>query len=147
LFNGKGPLDTCKSQPIYYWNLPREQDDILSMFLSCPRWNETVVASNKLLEQRYAYGNKTVTPIAKRLSETYHIRPPLDPHLVPQIFQNCQFWLTAFNRTDAWCSLLSPKELLLLRHYFDIIYYHQLSYGHPLNTRLGCRYFTQLVNG
>src|SRR6266540_3875424 len=23
LFNGKGPIDTCKSQPIYYWNLPR----------------------------------------------------------------------------------------------------------------------------
>ncbi|CAG8631439.1 2605_t:CDS:2 [Funneliformis caledonium] len=147
LFNGKGPLDTCKSQPIYYWNLPPEQDDILFMYLACRRWNETVVASNKLLDQSYAYGNTTLTQIAKRLSERYHLSPHLDPHLVPEIFQNCRFWLTVFNRTDAWCSLLSPKELLLLRHHYDIIFYYQYSYGHPLNARLGCRYFTQLVNG
>ncbi|CAI2182532.1 14867_t:CDS:2 [Funneliformis geosporum] len=148
LFNGKGSLDTCKSQPIYYWSAPLFQDDTLVMFFSCRRWNETVFTNNKILdEQLYTYVNKTLAPISKRISEEFNISPPLNPILVPQIFNNCQFWLTIFNRTDAWCSLLSPKELLLSRHYFDIIYYHQLSYGHPLNTRLGCRYITQLVNG
>ncbi|CAI2182877.1 2444_t:CDS:2, partial [Funneliformis geosporum] len=112
LFNGKGPLDTCKSQHIYYWTAPL-----------------------------------TLAPIAKRISEEFNISPPLNSSLVPYIFNNCQFWLTVFNRTDAWCSLLSPKELLLSRYYWDIIDYHRLSYGHPLNTRLGCRYLTQLVNG
>ncbi|CAG8727585.1 4343_t:CDS:2, partial [Funneliformis mosseae] len=148
LFNGKGPLDTCKSQPIYYWTVPPEQDDTLLMYLACRRWNETVSTNNKLLdEQAYAYGNKTLTQIANRLSETYHISPPLDPLLVLHVFNNCQFWLAVFNRTDAWCSLLSPKELLLTRYYYDLLYYHRYSYGHPLNTRLGCRYLTQLVNG
>ncbi|CAI2180334.1 8847_t:CDS:2, partial [Funneliformis geosporum] len=148
LFNGKGPLDTCKSQPIYYWTAPLSQDDILNMFYACRRWNETVFTNNKILdEQLYTYGNKTLAPIAKRISEAFNISPYFNPILVPQIFNNCQFWLTVFNRTDAWCSLLSPKELLLSRYYWDIIDYHRLSYGHPLNTRLGCRYLTQLVNG
>ncbi|CAI2198869.1 13097_t:CDS:2, partial [Funneliformis geosporum] len=86
-------------------------------------------------------------PIAKRLSEEYGISPPLNPRLVPQIFNYCQFWLAVYNRTDAWCSLLSPNELLLSRYYFDMVSYYQYSYGHPLNERKGCRYFTQLVNG
>ncbi|CAG8511541.1 1974_t:CDS:2 [Funneliformis caledonium] len=122
LFNGYGPLDTCKSQPIYYWNLPPEQDDTLSLVTSCRRWNETVNTNNPLRdEQIYLY--------------------------VPFIFTNCQFWLTVYNRTDAWCSLLSPKELLLSRYYWDLDFYYRLSYGSPLNLRMGCRYITQLVNG
>ncbi|CAI2180001.1 8794_t:CDS:2 [Funneliformis geosporum] len=148
LFNGKGPLDTCKSQPIYYFNIPTQQDYILRMHYACRLFNETVLTNNKLLdEQPYAYGNKTLKQIAKRLSETYHISPPLDPYLVTQIFNNCQFWFTVFNRTDAWCSLLSPKELLLTRYYYDLLSYYQYSYGHPFNTRLACRYLTQLVDG
>ncbi|CAI2200612.1 699_t:CDS:2, partial [Funneliformis geosporum] len=134
LINGKGPLDTCKSQPIFYWTAPLTQDDTLYMHYSCRRWNETVLNNNTVLdEQLHIYSNKTLAPIAKRMSEEYHISPPLNS--------------TAFDRTDAWCSLLSPKELLLSRHYWDIIDYHILSYGQPLNTRLGCRYLTQLVNG
>ncbi|CAI2186405.1 19296_t:CDS:2, partial [Funneliformis geosporum] len=96
LFNGKGPLDTCKSQPIYYLTSPNSE-------FICPRWNETVLNNNKLLgEQIYAYGNKTLAPIAKRLSEEYGISPPLNPRLVPQIFNYCQFWLAVYNRTDDW---------------------------------------------
>ncbi len=116
------------------------------MFFACRRWNETVFTNNKLAdEQLYTYGNKTLVPIAKRFSKEYHIN--LDPNLVPQIFNICQFWLLFYNRTDAWCSLLSPKELLLSRYWMDIRDYYRFSYGHPLNTRLGCRYFTQLVDG
>ncbi|CAG8651549.1 1596_t:CDS:2 [Funneliformis mosseae] len=148
LFNGKGSLDNCKSQPIFYWNEPFNKDDTLVMFLACRRWNETVATNNKILEEQiYAYGNKTIAPIAKRISEEYNISPPLDPHLVPNIFNYCQFSLTVYNRTDAWCSLLSPKELLLSRYYWDLYSYHQFSYGHPLNERIACRYFTQLVKG
>ncbi|CAG8476038.1 17629_t:CDS:2 [Funneliformis caledonium] len=148
LFNGYGPLDACKSQPIYYWNLPLEQDSTLSMFTSCRRWNETVNTNNPLRnEQIYLYGNKTLAPIAKRISKDYHISPPLDPLLVPFMFTNCQYWLTVYNRTDAWCSLLSPKELLLSRYYFEMDFYYRLSYGSPLNLRIGCRYITELVNG
>ncbi|CAG8487681.1 2816_t:CDS:2 [Funneliformis caledonium] len=147
LFNGKGSLDNCKSQPIYYTTTPN-QDDTLFMFHACRRWNETVFSNNKVLdEQFYIYGNKTLAPIAKRISEEYNISPPLDPIFVPHIFNNCQFWLTVYNRTDAWCPLLSPKELLLSRHYWDLFYYQIVSYGNPLNERLGCRYLTQLVNG
>ncbi|CAI2164933.1 14375_t:CDS:2 [Funneliformis geosporum] len=148
LFNGYGPLDTCKSQPIYYRNVPLEQDAELSMFTACRRWNETVDSNNALLdEQAYAYGNKTLAPIAKRISEEYNISPPLDARLVPHIFNNCQFWLTVYNRTDAWCSLLSPKELRLSLYAWEINFYYRFSYGSPLNTRIGCRYVTQLVNG
>ncbi|CAI2198096.1 2120_t:CDS:2, partial [Funneliformis geosporum] len=146
LFNGKGHLDICKSQPIYYSTTPLFQDYELYMFSSCRRWNETV-RNNKLRdEQIYAYGNKTLAPIAKRLSERYDINPPLEPRLMPHIFNNCHFWLTVFNRTDTWCSLLSPKELILTRYYWDLNNYYLYLYGHPLNTRLGCRYLTQLVN-
>ncbi|CAI2199351.1 16303_t:CDS:2, partial [Funneliformis geosporum] len=118
LINGKGPLDTCKSQPIFYWTAPLTQDDTLYMHYSCRRWNETVLNNNTVLdEQLHIYSNKTLAPIAKRMSEEYHISPPLN------------------------------SKLLLSRHYWDIIDYHILSYGQPLNTRLGCRYLTQLVNG
>ncbi|CAG8551319.1 7865_t:CDS:2 [Funneliformis mosseae] len=148
LFNGYGPLDTCKSQPIFYWNVPTDQDAELSPYSSCRRWNETVGSNNTLHdEQVYEYGNKTLVPIAKRLSEDYHISPPLDARLVPHIFNNCQFWLTVYNRTDAWCSLLSPKELLLSRYYWELDFYYRFSYGNPLNLRMGCRYVTRLVEG
>ncbi|CAI2182530.1 14866_t:CDS:2 [Funneliformis geosporum] len=50
LFNGSGPLDTCKSHPIFYWTVPFFQDDGLAMSFSCRRWNETVFNNYKLLE-------------------------------------------------------------------------------------------------
>src|SRR6266542_1830813 len=101
------------------------------MFFTCRCCNETVFTINKLVdEQLYNYGNKNLVPIAKRLFKEYHIDPPLDPYLVLQIFNNCQFWLLFYNRTDAWCSLLSPEELLLSRYWFDMWEYDRFSYGH-----------------
>ncbi|CAG8577561.1 2360_t:CDS:2 [Acaulospora morrowiae] len=148
LFNGIGPLDSCKSQPIYYSTIPLDQDTELAPFLACRRWNQTCWTNNaKRSEQIFAYGNKTLAPIAERLTKEYDISPPLDPHLIPQIFTACQYWMTVFNRTDAWCSLLSPDELLLARYYWDMYGYYTNSYGSPLGTQLGCRFLTQLVNG
>nr|CAG8459397.1 9801_t:CDS:2 [Entrophospora candida] len=148
LFNGKGSLDTCKSQPVYISSVPEVQDEVLAPFKSCRRWNETVSNNNPLLnEQLYSYGNKTLAPIAKRISNEHGLSPPLDPHLLPYMFTNCQYWVVHFNRTDTWCSLLSHKELLLLRYYWDIDGYYTLQYGHPFNRRMACRYITQLVNG
>ncbi|CAJ0635204.1 10637_t:CDS:2 [Entrophospora sp. SA101] len=148
LFNGRGSLDTCKSQPVYISSVPEEQDEILTPFKACPRWAKTVSKNNPLLnEQLYTYGNKTLAQIAKRLSDEHGLSPPLDPHLLPYMFTNCQFWVVHFNRADTWCSLLSRKELLLLRYYWDIYEYHTLQYGHPFNKRIACRYITQLVNG
>ncbi|CAJ0907394.1 8242_t:CDS:2 [Entrophospora sp. SA101] len=148
LFNGKGSLDTCKSQPVYISSVP-VQDEILTPFFdTCSRWNETVFKNNPLRdEQLYSYGNKTLAQIAKRLSDEHGLSPPLDPHLLPYMFTNCQYWVVHFNRTDTWCSLLSRKELLLLRYYWDIWGYYTVQYGHPLNKRIACRYITQLVNG
>nr|CAG8465061.1 5174_t:CDS:2 [Entrophospora candida] len=148
LFNGRGSLDTCKSQPVYISSVPEEQDEILTPFRACPRWAKTVSNNNPLLnEQLYSYGNKTLAQIAKRLSDEHGLSPPLDPHLLPFMFTNCQFWVVHFNRADTWCSLLSHKELLLLRYYWDISDYYTLQYGHPFNKQMACRYITQLVNG
>ncbi|CAH1762734.1 16672_t:CDS:2, partial [Entrophospora sp. SA101] len=148
LFNGKGSLDTCKSQPVYISSMPSDQDTVLAPFYACRRWNDTIFNNNKLLdEQLYEYGNNTLAPIAERLSKEHNIIPPLDPYLVPFIFTNCQFWIVVFNRTDTWCSLLSPKELLLSRYFYDIFFYHTFQYGHPFNRRMSCSYYTQLVKG
>jgi hypothetical protein len=120
----------------------------LAPFIACRRWNQTVLTNNKKRdEQLSAYGNKTLIPIAERLTKEYNISPPLDPLLIPQMFTACQFWITVFNRTDAWCSLLSPKELLLTRYYWDLYFYYMFSHGSPLATQLGCGFLTQLVNG
>ncbi len=116
------------------------------MWWACKRWNETVNTNNQIYnEQIYSYGNKTLVTIAKRLSEEFHINPPLDPNLLPSIFLYCQFYVLHFQRTDTWCKLLSPKELLLLRYYFDLDRYYKYSYGHPFNKQLSCSYYTQLV--
>jgi len=98
-------------------------------------------------EQVSAYANKTLIPIAERLTKEYNISPPLDPLLIPHIFTACQFWITVFDRTDAWCSLLSPKELLLARYYWDLDSYYTASHGSSLATKLGCGFLTQLANG
>ncbi|RHZ58299.1 hypothetical protein Glove_374g17 [Diversispora epigaea] len=146
VFNGMGSLDTCKSQPVYISSIPSEQDSVLQPYY-CTRFNQTVMNIDKnqyLQEQIYPYGNQTIKPIAERLSKEYNIT--LDPKLVPAIFTYCQFWVTLYNRTDTWCSLLSPEELLRCRYYYDITYYYSLSYGHPFNKRMGCAYYTQLVN-
>jgi hypothetical protein len=98
-------------------------------------------------EQVAAYVNKTMVPIAERLTKEYDLSPPLDPLLIPDMFFACQFWITVFNRTDAWCSLFSPKELLLTRYYWDLTFYYMNSHGSSLATKLGCGFLTQLVNG
>ncbi|CAI2184681.1 507_t:CDS:2, partial [Funneliformis geosporum] len=147
LFNGKGPLDTCKSQPVYISSLPAYLDYVLQPQLTCPRWTQIVFNSPDYFEQIYSYGNKTLAPIAERISKEYNISPSLDPHLLPHVFTYCEFWIIEFNRTDTWCSLLSPKDLLLLRYFWDIHYYYTLQYGHPFNKRMGCAYLTQLVAG
>ncbi|CAG8571303.1 1687_t:CDS:2, partial [Funneliformis caledonium] len=147
LFNGKGPLDTCKSQPVYISSLPGYLDYVLQPQVACPRWYLTILNNTDYLEQAYIYGNKTLAPIAERISKEYNLNPSLDPHLMPYVFTYCEFWLLHFNRTDTWCSLLSPKDLLLLRYHWDIFHYHVLQYGHPFNKRMGCVYLTQLVTG
>ncbi|CAH1756232.1 5956_t:CDS:2 [Entrophospora sp. SA101] len=148
LFNGKGSVDKAKIQPVYISSVPDTQDPVLLPYVSCPRWIQTVLTNNELLdEQLYAYGNNTLAPIAKRLTAEHAIDPPLDPALVPFIFTNCQFWVTHFNRADTWCSLLSPDELILVRYYYDILGYYILQYGHPFAKNLACGYITQLVNG
>ncbi|CAG8817677.1 9255_t:CDS:2, partial [Gigaspora rosea] len=120
LFNGDGPLDTCKNQPVYIWSLPADEDNIIEMHDNCLLANETASNNNpEFDEQKYIYGNKSLKPIADRMSNDYGIYPPLDPYLVPSIFNACQFWVLLFNRTDT-CN--------------------------PINDRLGCVYYTQLVN-
>jgi hypothetical protein len=121
---------------------------VTRMWWACKRWNETVNTNNKIFDKQiYSYGNKTLVPIAKRLSKEFNIKPSLDPRLLPAIFTYCQFYVVHFDRTDTWCKLLSPKELLLLRYYYEMGRYYKYSYGHPLNERLSCSYYTQFVKG
>ncbi|CAG8479750.1 27149_t:CDS:2 [Gigaspora margarita] len=147
LFNGDGPLDTCKNQPVYVWNIPAEQDNILEMYNNCLLVNETVLNNNpEYDEQHYIYGNTTLKPIADRMTNDYGINPPLDPYLVPSIFNACQYWVLHFNRTDTWCSLLSEHDIIRSMYYFDMTIYSKSLNGNPINDRLGCVYYTQLVN-
>src|SRR5687768_6745939 len=61
-------------------NSVQGQDFLLQPHFACPRWNQTIFSNNELLnKQIYSYGNKTLIPIAKRLTKEYNIEPPLDP--------------------------------------------------------------------
>ncbi|CAG8502489.1 1628_t:CDS:2, partial [Racocetra fulgida] len=150
LFDGTGPVGACKNVPVYIWSLPSVNIihySILEMYLTCRRWNETVLNNFTFyIEQAYAYGNKTLAPIAEKISKKYNVNPPLDPNLLPYIFYYCEFLVLHFNRSDTWCGLLNDDELILAGYYWNIRYYFLYSYGHPLNQRMGCVYITQLVN-
>jgi multiple inositol-polyphosphate phosphatase/2,3-bisphosphoglycerate 3-phosphatase len=128
--------------------MPEMQDYELIPWVSCTSWVKTAFSNNSYFnEQRYIYGNKTLAPIAERISKEYGVSPPLDPFLVPFIFTHCQFYVAAYNRTDTWCTLLKPDELTLIRYYWDMRVYYILQYGHPFNKRVSCAYITRLVNG
>ncbi|CAG8833389.1 23943_t:CDS:2, partial [Gigaspora margarita] len=147
LYNGDGPLDTCKNQPVYIWNIPADQDNILVMFNNCKLLNDTVFNNNPVYnEQNSTYANTTLSPIAERMSKDYGIYPTLNPYLVPHIYDYCGYWVLHFNRTDTWCSLLSELDIKKLRYYWDMTNYYLHEYGNPLNEQIGCVYFTQLVN-
>ncbi|RIB23541.1 histidine phosphatase superfamily [Gigaspora rosea] len=147
LFNGDGPLDTCKNQPVYVWNIPANEDNIIEMYNNCLLANETVINNNpEFDEQNYIFGNNTLKPIADRMTNDYGIYPPLDPNVVPSIYDACEFWVLFFNRTDTWCSLLSEDDIIKLAYRVDMIGYYKYSYGNPLNEQIGCVYYTQLVN-
>ncbi|KAF0373014.1 phosphoglycerate mutase-like protein [Gigaspora margarita] len=88
----------------------------------------------------------TLKPIADRMTKDYGIYPLLNPHLVPSIFNACQYWVLHFNRTNTWCSLLSEHDIIKSIYYFDMTIYYKSLYGNPLNEQLGCVYYTQLVN-
>ncbi|CAG8824302.1 37103_t:CDS:2, partial [Gigaspora margarita] len=147
LFNGDGPLDTCKNQPVYVWNIPANEDNIIEMYNNCLLANETVINNNPTFdEQNHIFGNNTLKPIADRMTKDYGIYPPLDPYLVPKIYDACEFWVLHFNRADTWCSLLSEDDIIKSAYYVDMIGYYKYSYGNPLNEQTGCVYYTQLVN-
>ncbi|CAG8698673.1 12598_t:CDS:2, partial [Gigaspora rosea] len=118
------------------------------MFTNCLRWNETVLNNfTEYIEQTYTYGNKTLAPIAEKLTKKYNINPPLDPQLVPYIYTYCDFLVLHYNRADTWCALLSDDELILARYYWATRNYYQYSYGHILlMKKMGCAYLTQFVN-
>ncbi|CAG8648482.1 17134_t:CDS:2, partial [Racocetra persica] len=42
IFNGDGPLDAFKNQPVYIWSIP-PQDNILEGFRNCRLLNETIL--------------------------------------------------------------------------------------------------------
>ncbi|CAG8558082.1 16226_t:CDS:2, partial [Gigaspora margarita] len=147
LFNGDGPLDTCKNQPVYVWNIPANEDNILEMYNNCLLANETVLNNNPTYnQQNYTYANNTLKPIADRMTKDYGIYPPLNPYLVPYIYDACQFWVLHFNRTDTWCALLSEDDIIRARYYEDMTIYYQYESGNSLNKQTGCVYYTQLVN-
>ncbi|CAG8786585.1 244_t:CDS:2, partial [Racocetra persica] len=147
LLDGTGPVGPCKNEPVYIWSFQPGHDAFLEMWNACLRWNQTVSTNfTRYIEQTYSYSNKTLVPIAERMSKKYNINPPLDPYLVPYIFYYCQFWVLQFNRTDTWCGLLSDDELILAKYYWNMRNYYQYSYGNPLNEQLGCAYITQFVN-
>ncbi|CAG8831165.1 21706_t:CDS:2, partial [Gigaspora rosea] len=54
----------------------------------------------------------------------YGIYPPLNPYLVPYIYDYCEFWVLHFNRTDTWCSLLSEDDIIKTRYYWDMVNIH-----------------------
>ncbi|CAG8468651.1 483_t:CDS:2 [Cetraspora pellucida] len=147
LFDGTGPIGTCKNEPVFIWSLPQGHDYILEMYNACPLWNHTIGNNFTLYtEQTYSYGNKTLAPIAERLTKKYNINPPLDPNLIPYLFYYCEFYVLQFNRTDTWCGLLSDDDLTFGRYYWNMRDYYQYSYGNPFNEKLGCAYITQFVN-
>ncbi|CAG8468610.1 25055_t:CDS:2 [Cetraspora pellucida] len=142
LLDGTGPIGTCKNEPVFMCH-----DYLLEMWSACPRWNQTVGSNFALYtEQTYSYGNKTLAPIAERLTKKYNINPPLDPKLVPYLYYYCDFYVLQFNRTDTWCGLLSDDDLIFGRYYWNMRSYYQYSYGNPLNEQLGCAFVTQFVN-
>ncbi|KAF0475505.1 phosphoglycerate mutase-like protein [Gigaspora margarita] len=119
LFNGVGPLDTCKNQPFYVWNIPANEDNIIEMYNNCLLANETVINNNPTYnEQTYTYANTTLKPIAERMTNDYGIYPPLNPE----------------------------DDIIKSRYYWDMSIYYQYSYGNTLNEQTGCVYYTQLVN-
>jgi len=63
LFNGKGPLDTCKSQPIYYWTTPRVKKfsftaSLIKMFFFSSKHNHSIK-----LYKNFLNNLKPVTPL------------------------------------------------------------------------------------
>ncbi|RIB23542.1 histidine phosphatase superfamily [Gigaspora rosea] len=117
------------------------------MYNNCLLANETVINNNpEFDEQKYIFGNNTLKPIADRMTNDYGIYPPLDPNVVPSIYDACEFWVLFFNRTDTWCSLLSEDDIIKLAYNVDMINYYKYSFGNPLNEQTGCVYYTQLVN-
>ncbi|CAG8636438.1 1130_t:CDS:2, partial [Dentiscutata heterogama] len=121
LFDGYGKVGPCKNQPVYITSTPVRQDYVLEPYQDCLLLNTTVFSNNpRYNEQIYAYGNTTLTSIAKLLT---------------------------FNRTDTWCSLLSELDIKKLRYYWDMSDYYLYEYGSSLNEQTGCAYVTQLVNG
>ncbi|RIB23536.1 histidine phosphatase superfamily [Gigaspora rosea] len=147
LFVGTGPIGACKNEPVYIWSYPWNQDYFLEMYTNCLRFNQTVLNNfTYYIEQTYAYGNKTLAPLAEKLTKKYNINPPLDPQLVPSIYTYCDFMVLHYDQTDTWCALLSDDEHRLALYYWTMRDYFQYSYGHPLNEKLGCAYLTQFVN-
>ncbi|KAF0373012.1 phosphoglycerate mutase-like protein [Gigaspora margarita] len=147
LFNGDGPLDTCKNQPVYVWNIPANEDNIIEMYNNCLLANETVLNNNPTYDQQnYTYANTTLKPIADRMTKDYGIYPPLNPYLIPSIYDACEFWILHFNRTDTWCLLLSELDIIKSVYYWEMTIYYKSLYGNPLNEQLGCVYYTRLVN-
>ncbi|RIB19004.1 histidine phosphatase superfamily [Gigaspora rosea] len=147
LLDGTGPVGACKNEPVYIWSTPAEQDLSLTIYLACKRWNMTVLNNfTYFTEQTYSYGNKTLAPLAEKLTKKYDISPPLDPHLIPYIYYYCDFWVGVFKRSDTWCELLSDDELILARYQWNMKSYFLYSYGHPLNELMGCAFITQFVN-
>ncbi|CAG8469320.1 34178_t:CDS:2 [Gigaspora margarita] len=148
-YNG---LQSLKRYEKFWKNVEYDADVIKfqtadQMYTNCRRWNETVLNNfTDYIEQTNIYGNKTLAPLAEKLTKKYNINPPLDPKLVPYIYTYCDFLVLHYNRADTWCSILSDDELMLAQYYFTMRDYWQYSYGNPLNEKMGCAYITQFVN-
>ncbi|KAJ3182826.1 PHOsphatase [Gaertneriomyces sp. JEL0708] len=146
----EGAEGSCKYQSVYQYTIPQTQDYELMPKWACPNWQTIVGDDPFLAEEVHEWVDAHMPDIVARVRAA--LTRPQAPELaitaahIKAIYRACAFEVSAFDRKDTWCTILTPNEVRLLEYLDDMEHYWDLAYGYEFNRHAGCALATDIVN-
>lgn len=145
LFEGLGQLGPAKIMSVPILSFPQDNDSLISLDNSCPRWQ--MEAKQKIAESMQPAREKYLTPIAKRLSMDLNIETVTIKDVM-NIYDACSTEVSMYKQVDTFCKVFTRQDIILFEYLEDLAHYYKLSYGlMDLNKDLACDLGKSILEG
>ncbi|KAJ2716112.1 hypothetical protein H4R19_000831, partial [Coemansia spiralis] len=129
--------------------IPKAQDNILAMKLTCPRWaaakeqeKARVRRENKVFDA--IHGKRLLGRVSRRLGVQADALSVEDVHTM---YALCGYEQALYGESGRWCTLLDPEAAVLMELRNDIEYTHVYGrYGQAINSHIACALMTSMAH-
>jgi hypothetical protein len=117
LFDGRGSLARRRYQPAYVYTVPTDQDTLLRGYETCPAYVRYVEEVTKPVGEKESgvYADRFIQEVLDRVSKkSSGGQRKWSRSEVETAYKLCGFELSNMNKSDGFCSIFSPEDILIV---------------------------------